>query len=405
MERLRALFAFAARRAEEVRLAQVAASLTFSSVMALVPLLAVVLAVLTAFPVFGQFRESLEKGLPGGLLPDPYAQVILRYLSEFASKATSVGAIGLVLLVASALSVILTVDRILNDIWRVHRRRPWFQRVLVYWAVLTIGPLLLGASLSLTSFLVGTEAGRLAVWGGGLHRLLPLASPLLAAIAYSVVYMLVPNRPVHWTHAVGGGIVTAAVGEVLSRGFAVYVAGGSLLTVYGAFAAIPIFLLWIYVSWLVFLFGAALAATIPQLRGTRIFDVHRAGERFVCAVAMLRILLRRRNDAGAIGTVRTVELAQLVRVDHEEANAILSQLEKLGYVRRLAAPAHAGDWVLSCDPHTKGLAAAFHAFAIDPDNSLLGGEDGPARWLAPGLHGRWLHVGIGELEATPRARP
>jgi len=70
-------------------------------------------------------------------------------------------------------------------------------------------------------------------------------------------------------------------------------------------------------------------------------------------------------------------------------------------VRRLAAPAHAGDWVLSCDPHTKGLAAAFHAFAIDPENSLLAGEDGPARWLAPGLHGRWLHVGIGELEAVP----
>jgi membrane protein len=402
--RARELLGFATRRAREVRLPQVAASLTFSSVLAIVPLLAVVLAIVTAFPIFSEMRSALEKDLPvGGILPDPYAKVIVRTLAEFAAKAAGVGALGLVILLASALSVILTIDRILNDIWQVHRRRPLLQRVLVYWAVLSVGPLLLGASLSLTSYLVGASAARVEALSGGMHHLLPIASPALAALAYSIVYVLVPHRPVRWRHAVAGGIVTAITGELMSRAFAAYIVHGGVYSIYGAFAAVPVFLMWIYLSWLTFLFGAALAATLPQLRATRFGDVHRPGERFVCAAAMLRILLQLRLS-GAVGAARTTELAERVRVDHEEANAILGELQRLGYVRRLEGPVGAGEWILVCDPHTKGLAEAYHAFALDPGNSLLAvGDGGLARWLAPGLQGAWLQVGLGELEGAQQA--
>ena len=120
--RAREVLAFAVHTARQSRLMQVAASLTFSSVLALVPLLAVVLAVLTAFPLFGEMRESVEQDLAKSLLPVPYAQTILRYLSDFAAKAAGVGAAGLAFLALTALSMILTVDRILNDIWQVHQR-------------------------------------------------------------------------------------------------------------------------------------------------------------------------------------------------------------------------------------------------------------------------------------------
>lgn len=405
--RARVLLAFATSRAREVRLPQVAASLTFSSVLAIVPMLAVVLAVLTAFPVFGEYRDSLEKGVPAtAILPDPYAKVIVRTLAAFATKAAGVGAVGLVVLLLSALSVILTVDRILNDIWRVHRRRPLVQRVLVYWAVLTIGPLMLGASLSLTSWLVGTQAGmqvgRIEAWNGNLHAVIALLAPAIAALAYGIVYVLVPNRPVRWRHALTGGVVTAVLGEFMSRGFAAYIVKGGVYSIYGAFAAVPVFLMWIYLSWFTFLFGAAIAATVPQLRATRLADLQRPGERFVSAVAMLRLLLLQRMS-GAVGAVRTAELAQRVRIDHEEADALLAQMQQLGYVRRLDGPVGAGEWVMVCDPRVQGLAPAYHAFALDPGNTLLQGPqaDGVlSAWLSAAVRGPWLRATLAELEAA-----
>jgi hypothetical protein len=121
---------------------------------------------------------------------------------------------------------------------------------------------------------------------------------------------------------------------------------------------------------------------------------------------MLRILLQLRMS-GAVRAARTTELAGRVRVDHEEANAILGELQRLGYVRRLEGPVGAGEWILVCDPRTKGLADAYHAFALDPGNSLLGnGDAGLAHWLEAGIHGPWLAVGLAELESgrAPAAR-
>ncbi len=398
LARAREVFEFAVHKAQQVQLAQVAASLTFSSVLALVPLLAVVLAILTAFPVFTEFRQSMESDLPKGLLPMPYAQTILRYLSDFAAKATGVGAAGLAVLALSALSMVLQVDRVLNDIWQVHKRRSLAQRLVVYWAVLSVGPVLLGASLSLTSYLATLSDARLEHLAPGTKQLLSLVAPGIAAIAYSAIYALVPNRRVAWRHALTGGIVTAATGELLSRAFAAYVIHGSVMSIYGAFAAVPIFLMWIFLSWLTFLFGAAIAATLPQLRQTRFFDAKRAGDRAVTAIAILKILLDARTSR-ELRAVPVAELARTLRSYEEEIAQLLSSLETLGYVRKLArADAGTEEWILSCDPQTKGLGPVFHLFVVDPQNSLLQRQDlGLGAWLAPVIGGDWLQKGLAQI--------
>lgn len=415
---------FAVHKARELQLAEVAASLTFSSVLALVPLVAVVLAILTAFPIFSEFRESLERDLPKGLLPVPYAQTILRYLTEFAAKAAGVGVAGFVFLVLSALSMILTVDRVLNDIWQVHRRRPLAQRLLLYWTVLSVGPVMLGISLSLTSYVISASDLHLERGGALTRHTIALLSPVIAAAAYSAVYALVPNRRVSWRHALTGGVVTALTGELMSRGFAAYVLHGSLLSIYGAFAAVPIFLMWIFLSWLTFLFGAAIAATLPQLRRTRFTDARRVGDGAVTALALLKLLCDARIRQ-PLGILTLASLSHALRTDEEVLARMLSQLEELGYVRRLAqgpapvpgaqargdgsrsaaraaADASSGEWVLSCDPYQTGLGPAIHRFAIDPRNSLLLRKDlGLDSWLAPVLRGAWLERGMALIEAEP----
>jgi len=402
----RDVFEYAVHVAAQARLAQVAASLTFSSVLALVPLLAVILAVLTTFPMFTEFRDSLERDLPKGLLPVPYAQTILRYLSDFAAKAAGVGVAGVVFLGFSALSMILTVDRVLNDIWRVRRRRALAQRLLVYWALLSLGPVLLGLSLSLTSYVISLSDAHLERGNAAIRHAISLLSPVIAATVYTAMYALVPNRRVLWRHAVTGGVVTALTGELLSRGFAAYVIHGSILSIYGAFAALPVFLMWIWLSWLTFLFGAAIAATLPQLRLTRFTDMRRAGNRLVTAVAIVRLLHGARAAGGALRPLALGAIARSLRTDEQELDLLLAQLEELGYARRLARDgAVCDEWVLACDPLKQGLAPLFHRFAIDPDNSLLQREDlALADWLQPALDGPWLNTGLGQLsERAPQA--
>lgn len=400
--RARKVLAFAIYTARQSRLVQVAASLTFSSVLALVPLLAVVLAVLTAFPLFSQMRDSIEQDLAKSLLPVPYAQTILRYLADFAAKAAGVGAAGLAFLVLTALSMILTVDRILNDIWQVHHRRPLARRLLVYLAVLSVGPVLLAISFSLTSYVVSLSDPHILRRGSSVRSILQFVPPLIAAAAYGTIYRLVPNRAVAWRHAITGGLVTALADELMSRAFAAYVIHGSFLSIYGAFAAFPIFLTWIYLSWLSFLFGAAIAATLPRLGMTRFADSLLAGDRAITAVAAIKLLFDARRD-GAPGACATQQIALRLRTYDEDMSAILEELAALGYARRLPATTTSAEaWVLAGDPQALRLGPVFEHYAIDPKNSLLQRPDlNLGAWLAPAISGAWLSQSLSTLGRSP----
>lgn len=387
---------FALRRAHDVRLAQVAGGLTFTTVLSIVPLLAVALSLFTAFPLFAEFRVSLEKDLLRGLLPEQYAPLILRYLNDFASKAGRLTAFGLVFLVITALSMILTVDRVLNDIWRVHERRPFVQRVLLYWSLLTLGPLVIGASLSAASYLMSMSAGLTRQLPGLLRTLLEFTPFLLGVSAVAAMYVVVPNRKVLWHDALIGSFVAAVLGELMRDAFAWYIRTGTVANVYGAFAVLPLFLIWVYLSWFVILFGAAIAGTLPMLRATRFADETRAGNAFVTAAALLQALLRARRGGTSDGRMPLAELARSVRTAPEEARQTLTALEALGYVSQLGG-AHAGTWLLTCDPAQKSLLDAFKRFAVDPANTLALRNAALGQWLDAGLRTDWIARPLDEV--------
>ncbi len=395
--RVRDVLRFALRRARDARLAQVAGGLTFTTVLSIVPLLAVALSVFTAFPLFSDFRVSLEKDLLRGLLPEQYAPVILKYLNDFTSKAGRLTAVGLVFLVFTALATILTVDHALNDIWQVHSRRPLVQRVLLYWSLLTLGPLVIGASLSTASYVMSMSAGWTAQLPGMLRTLLAFTPFLLGVSAVAVTYVVVPNRKVFWRDACIGALVAAVMGELMRDGFAWYIKTGTVAGIYGAFAVLPLFLMWVYMSWLVVLFGAAIAATLPKLRASRFADEARAGNAFVTAVALLRTLHAARARGDDDGRVPLESLAQAVRSAPEDVERTLMSLEKLGYISQLSG-VHAGKWLMSCDPARTNLVAAFKRFAVDPANTLATRDaSGLGQWLDEGLRADWIARPLDEV--------
>jgi membrane protein len=387
------VLAFALRRAREVQLARVAGSLTFTTTLSIVPLLAVALSVFAAFPMFGEFRLSLEKFLLREMLPPQVSATILRYLHDFTANAAGVTAFGLLFLVVTALLMIHTVDRVLNDIWNARGRRNLMARILIYWALLTLGPLAIGASLSATSYLLSLYGGPLARPSAVTRFLLDVAPFVLGGLALAALYVMVPNRRVAWRDALIGGFVASALGEMLGQFFGLYIRTGNLTSIYGAFSAVPLFLLGVYLSWYALLFGAAIAATLPMLRATRFADERRAGNRFLTAVLLLRLLLQAREQGSDGGRMTVAELARGLRCAEDTVEHLLADLEKLGYISRLDGM-HAGKWLLTCDIDRITLLPVFARLAIDPANTLIAGQPLLRIWLEDGLQGRWLQQPI-----------
>jgi membrane protein len=266
--RLLAFFLALAQRLREDRGFETAGSLTFTTLLALVPLIAVALALATPFPEFEHAMGALGRFASAQLLPEGSAMVT-RQIAAFADRAGELTSVGLAFLVVTALTLMLTVDEALNRIFRVQRRRHLVRRLLVYAAVLTLGPALIGASLYLTSTVVVSSLGffDLDEYRRTVVGLLAFA---FTCAALMLVYLVVPYRHVAPRHAAVGGVVAGVLFELAKRGFGLYVAKFPTYTlIYGAFAMIPLFLLWLYLSWVVVLFGATLAASLPEWRAGR----------------------------------------------------------------------------------------------------------------------------------------
>ncbi|CAM9334603.1 unnamed protein product, partial [Phaeothamnion confervicola] len=257
-----------ARRVDQDRLFQVAGGLTFTTLLSLVPLLAIVLSISAAFPVFDQWLESLQHFMVRNFLPDSARRMIGHQLSEFTENAAQLTAIGVLFLGVTSLSLILGIDETFNSLFRVSQQRRPAHRLGLYVGVLVLAPLLIGASVSMTTWLVGQSLGLI---GGsrsvsaGMLRFVPYA---FTCVALMLVYLLLPNRKVVFRHALAGGLFAGLAFEVAKQGFALYISYFPTYTmIYGAFAAIPIFLLWVYISWLVVLLGATITAVLPDYDG------------------------------------------------------------------------------------------------------------------------------------------
>jgi membrane protein len=351
-------------RFREDRLGLTASSLTFTTLIALVPLVTVMLAIFSAFPMFASFQVALEKYFLQSLVPDGIAKPVMGALTQFASKAARLGTAGLALLVLTALALMLTIDRALSAIWRVRRPRPLTQRVLIYWAALTLGPLLLGVSLSLTSWALTASKGVVAALPGGLSLILNTLEFVLMAAGMAGLFHYVPNTHVRWRHALAGGVFVAAGLEVAKRVLAWYV--GTIPTysaVYGAFAAVPIFLLWIYVAWLIVLWGAVIAAYAPSLsmRIVRLPDA--PGQRFTLALAVLGALARARS--GPVRGLAMHEIAGAVGTDPLQVEPVVESLVGMDWLARLDEEG-GQRLVLLADPATTSARPLIDALLLSP---------------------------------------
>jgi membrane protein len=380
---VRDLMRFAGRRLNEERLPQVAGSLTFTTVLALVPMLTIAFAIFTTFPLFNTFRASLEAYFIKSLMPQSIGNTILGYLAQFSTKATRLSAVGAVALILTAVAMMLMIDRVFNHIWRVKTSRPFGQRIVVYWAVVTLGPLLIGGSMSMTSYVITATndvTRDMPLLGSMMYTLI---SVLLTMVAFTLLYMAVPNRLVEWRDAAWGGLVAAIAFEIAKRIFVVFVAKFPTYTViYGALAAVPIFLVWIYVSWLVVLLGAVIAAALPVVKYERWWHVPAPGSEFVDAVEVLKVLHQARDNEANAG-VDSATIRAATRLGFNEMESLLEKMLAAGWVGRIRTEqvrrAQWGKritegldtWVLLASPHQLKLAEVYRLFVFQPSGNLV----------------------------------
>ena len=255
----------ALRRARDERLAQVAGSLTFTTVLSVVPLLAVSFALVTRFPVFRKLHEALQQHLLRNLLPEDISRTVLKHLGQFAANAGGLTLVGFLFVLAAAVMLLLTVENTLNRIWQVKKARPLFKRLAMYLLMLALGPLVLGASLWATSTLVSASLGLVGRLPPSAAFVLNLGPVLLGTVALAALFHFVPNTRVRRRDAIVGGLLASIAFELGKRGFAAYlVQVPTYKAIYGGFAAVPVFLLWVYFSWFVTLCGALVAASLPR---------------------------------------------------------------------------------------------------------------------------------------------
>lgn len=370
----------AATRFRDDRCASVAASLTYTTLLALVPLITVALTLISAFPVFEALLDHLKSFIIDYVMPES-VDLVATYATQFTESVGKLTAVGIVFLAATALLTMLTIDRAFNAIWRVPRPRPLLARVLVYWVLLTIGPVLIGASLSLTSWLVSLSLGWVNEIPGAALFLLKVVPIFLTSLAFALLYATMPNRTVKKGDALIGGIIAGIGFEVIKTGLGVYITQfPSYTLVYGTFATVPIFLIWIYLSWLMVLSGAVLVAVLPEWRDRVRLRRAAPGTDFFGALAMLRLLASVRTS----GTAPTLtELAGAAALPAERAERVLETMDTLQWVTRAA-----GDrWVETRDASLIRVRDVFRVFVFTPPPPAAGGAD-PLDALAVELAGR-----------------
>jgi membrane protein len=370
------LLHFVALRFKQDRFPQMAASLTFTTLLSLVPLLTIALTLLSAFPVFDEFAAQIRQFIVSNMLPETGGKIISRYVEQFAESAAKLTAVGIVFLALTAMLMIHTIEEAFNVIWRAQRPRPLMQRILIYWATLTLAPLLVGGSLSLTSWLAGISVGyaqQIPEFDVVMLKVVPV---LLTTLAFSLLFRVVPNRYVPMRHAAAGGVAAAVAFESMNHIFAYFITHfTSYKLVYGAFASIPIFLLWIYLSWLTILLGALIAASLSYWRGNPVLYLSPATE-FYYALRLLRIM----SEGMKSGKVLTVPaLSGQLHIGFDSLEKILDALTRIRVVKKLAG----AGWAMIRDTEHVQVNELYRLFVFDP--ARLARRQGDAdihAWLA-----------------------
>jgi len=356
---------------------QLAGSLTYTTLLALIPSAVVALSIVAGFPWFEPIREQMLEAIFASLLPDTIGSV----RGEFDSFAANAGKLGLVALAGMAVTAVMTLAAIegaFNTIWRVRDKRSTGNRLSIYWSILTLGPLLFGGSLSLSSYLFAV------VHDVGLGEIAPpwaksaaLLPPIIAWIGFSWLYFTLPNRSIRPSHALLGGFVAMVLFEGLKRGFAWYVVTfPSYQAIYGALAAVPILLVWTYLAWSVTLFGAVVTASLPEWRHrARLGEGGTPGPAPRLAIA-LALLMAARRAAVAGQSIRRRDLLAASEAAPDVEDDVLDKLARQNFLAR--SP---GDrWMLSRDLASVTLYELVSALDLAP---FGGGKTADEPWAAP----------------------
>jgi membrane protein len=336
------------RRFREERATQTAGSLAYTSLLSMVPLLTVALSIASAFPVFENAVEALQNFMFENVLPDaPGVNSIIEQIDSFMSNTGKLTAIGIIGFMVTAVMLMLTIDNALNRIFRVQRQRSILQNIFIYWAILTLAPVLVGVSLSMTTMALMASVGSV--------YLVPF---FFTCVALSILYGVVPARRIEIRHAVAGGIVAGIGFEVAKRAFALYLQQVPTYTlIYGAFATIPIFLVWLYVSWVVVLAGAVFTAMLPAYHAKPEVRM-KPGERLGELLRALSILARAHAE-GRVVPLNT--LARQLRAQPYRLEEVLERAAARGW----AARTEKDGWVLARDASSIQLDELYQEFVFD----------------------------------------
>lgn len=369
---------FLGKRFSDDQCFEAAGALSYTTIFAMVPLFTVALSVFASFQEFSRFSETVTSFVFRHFVPAS-GEEIEAYIRDFVAKASHLTAVGTIALFISGLLLMTSIEHAFNRIWRVVVPRRALARFVVFWTTLTLGPLLVGAGLAVSSALLTSPYLADLAAHFQLEAMLLSAMPFLVTFtAGTLAYLIIPNCPVRLHHAVLGGLFAAGAFEIAKSGFAEFVGRfASYRQIYGAVAFIPVFLLWIYISWVVALLGASLVAALGAFR----HEVNKRElperERFP---AMLRLLGRLREaQLSGIGLAAGELAAQLPDVPEGTIAELLGLLER----ERIAQRTDIGSWILSRDPETVRLRALYR-----------GGS-----FLLPLSHGKHLQQAPGSLDA------
>jgi len=238
---------------------RVAASLSYTSLIAVVPLIAVMLSIFSAFPVFDNVKEIVQQTIVENIIPATEAE-ITEYINEFIKSSAKLTALGVVGVAITSIMLLSTIENSFNFIFKVKRARRITAKITLYWTIITLGPLLLGAAISIRgyfSFMPNAVQDFLLV-----GKVLPTILTLTILV---IVYLFVPNKKLKFLNAFAGAVVTLCLFCLLREGFALFMSqNATYKTLYGALAVIPVSLIWMYLSWSVVIFGAVITATLEE---------------------------------------------------------------------------------------------------------------------------------------------
>ena len=336
-------YIFVIQRFAQLRCTEIAASLSYTSLLSLVPLIAVIFAGFSSFSVFQELFQDIQRFIFTNFVPSS-SELIQNYLNEFVDKASRLTLVGLLGLFAVALMLMWQIDLALNHIWGVSKKKNLLRTFLTYWAVLTFGPVLMGVSLVVSSYIISLPLISNAADTIGVRaQMLSMLPFVMTLLAFTLIYLVVPNTRVRFIHALIGGLSATLFFELAKRGFALYVSYNTTYTsLYGALATIPIFLIWIYISWLVTLLGAVITRSMSLFDfsfSQHAYTVHQ----FQSAFHVLRIL----SGAALSGQVLNNEqIYSNAFLRHEKLlEEILCELEELGWILKTENE----QWVLGID--------------------------------------------------------